>query len=87
MSLQTFDTSARPSANPAAALFAGLGRPLPSFESVRLRHLKGAQIDEVLHLRDGIDLSVHAAAGPSFLHLEKKETSAVLCLLSSSMAS
>lgn len=87
MSLQTFDTSAKPAANPAAAMFAGLGRPPPSFESVKLRHLRGAQIEEVLHLRDGIDLSVHAAAGPSFLQLEKKETSAVLCSLSSSMAS
>lgn len=33
------------------------------------------QVATVLHLRDEIDLSVHAAAGPHFLHLEKKETS------------
>ena len=31
------------------------------------------QIATVLHLRDGIDLSVHAAAGRDFVELEKKE--------------
>jgi len=42
-----------------------------------LRHLKQSdEIASVLHLREEIDLSVHAAAGPHFATLEKKETSA-----------
>lgn len=44
---------------------------------VVLRHLRTeADISGVLHLREEIDLSVHAAAGPQFHDLEKKETSA-----------
>jgi hypothetical protein len=44
---------------------------------VVLRHLKMSdEIASVLHLREEIDLSVHAAAGPHFTTLEKKETSA-----------
>ena len=44
---------------------------------VVLRHLKRSdEIAGVLHLREEIDLSVHAAAGPHFATLEKKETSA-----------
>ncbi len=44
---------------------------------VVVRHLKTpAEIASVLHLREEIDLSVHAAAGPQFELLEKKETSA-----------
>ncbi len=44
---------------------------------VVLRHLKRSdEIADVLHLREEIDLSVHAAAGPHFATLEKKETSA-----------
>lgn len=43
---------------------------------LRLHHLRTpAQVATVLHLRDEIDLSVHAAAGSNYLHLEKKETS------------
>ena len=45
------------------------------------------QVATVLHLRDEIDLSVHAAAGPQFLHLEKKETSWASSWLSSSTPS
>ena len=56
--------------------------------AVKLRHLKGADaIASVAHLREEIDLSVHAAAGPHFVALEKKETSAALCSVSSSMGS
>ena len=47
-------------------------------DNVVLRHLTSpADIASVLHLREEIDLSVHAAAGPQFELLEKKETSAV----------
>ena len=53
--------------------------PLPSLtgmSEVQLVHLRtAAQIKRVLPLRDEIDLSVHAAAGRSFVELEKKETS------------
>jgi hypothetical protein len=54
---------------------------LPIRESYRvddivLRHLKtDAEIDSVLHLREEIDLSIHAASGQGFTALEKKETS------------
>lgn len=60
---------------PAAAMPAG--RPPFAFDAVELRHLKtSAEIESVRHLREEIDLSVHAAAGQQFLALEKKETSA-----------
>ena len=36
------------------------------------------EIEQILHLRHAIDLSVHAAAGAEFVEREKKETSAVL---------
>jgi len=56
------------------------GRRPFSIEDLVLRHLRTpAEIAGVLHLREEIDLSVHAAAGPHFATLEKKETSAVLC--------
>jgi hypothetical protein len=47
-------------------------------QDVTLRHLKTpAEIATVLHLRGGIDLSAHTAAGADeFARLEKKETSA-----------
>lgn len=46
--------------------------------SVQLRHLRGqAEIRQVLHLREGIDLSVHTAGGRNFVELEKKEMSSV----------
>ena len=55
---------------------------------VVLRHLQTHEaIASVLHLRDEIDLSVHAAAGPQFAALEKKETSAGWCSASSWTAS
>jgi hypothetical protein len=45
--------------------------------NVVVRHLRTpGEIASVLHLREEIDLSVHAAAGPEFDALEKKETSA-----------
>lgn len=54
-------------------------RFLSSFDQIVLRHLKGqAEIESVMHLRDEIDLSVHAAAGLQFMALEKKEMSADL---------
>jgi hypothetical protein len=44
---------------------------------VQLRHLRTpGEISQILHLRDEIDLSVHAASGETFARLEKKETSA-----------
>jgi hypothetical protein len=44
-------------------------------EPVLLRHLvTPREIEAVLPLRDGIDLSAHAAAGAAFYELEKKET-------------
>jgi hypothetical protein len=55
---------------------------------VTLRHLRTrAEIERVLPLRDGIDLSVHQAAGGQFELLEKKETNWVSSVRSSSMAS
>ena len=51
-------------------------------EAVVLRHLKTAsEIESVMHLRDEIDLSVHASA--SFGALEKKETNWGSCSRSS----
>ncbi|MCW2573952.1 MAG: hypothetical protein JWO88_4010 [Frankiales bacterium] len=56
------------------------GRRPFSIDDLVLRHLRTpADIARVLHLREEIDLSVHAAAGPHFATLEKKETSAGLC--------
>ena len=44
-------------------------------EAVTLRHLKtSSEIESVLHLREEIDLSVHASASSNFAALEKKET-------------
>ena len=48
--------------------------PLDFARSVVFRHLRTrGEIEQVLHLREGIDLSVHAS-DPEFLALEKKET-------------
>ena len=56
------------------------GRRPFSIDDLVLRHLCApAEIAGVLHLREEIDLSVHAAAGPHFAIFEKKETSAALC--------
>lgn len=66
------------------------GPPATCFDAanVKLLHLRGDQVDAgVRALRDEIDLSVHAAAGPSFEQLEKKETSAVSSSVSSWKAS
>lgn len=50
-------------------------QPAPT-GGVVLRHLKSArEIERVLHLRNAIDISVHAMSGRSFADLEKKETS------------
>jgi len=54
---------------------------------VVLRHLvTPAEIEQVLPLREGIDLSAHAAAGDAFFALEKKETNWVLSAPSSATA-
>lgn len=52
------------------------GRIADEQEPVLLRHLvTPREIEAVLPLREGIDLSAHAAAGAAFVALEKKETS------------
>ena len=56
---------------------------LPVGEVV-LHHLRTpAEVDNILFLRGEIDLSAHAAAGPEFDRLEKKETSAASSAVSS----
>jgi hypothetical protein len=46
-------------------------------DEVTLRHLRTpSQVRTVLHLREEIDLSAHAAAASDFADLEKKETNA-----------
>lgn len=58
--------------------FASAGSKAIAVEEVGLRHLKTlSEIEQILHLREAIDLSVHSAAGSDFRTLEKKETSAV----------
>jgi hypothetical protein len=71
---------------PAPFLQAREPAPPPGLvEAMVLRHLKHLdQISSVLHLREEIDLSVHAASGRHFVELEKKETSAASCSASSS---
>src|SRR4051812_34471698 len=63
--------------------------PMPSQDGrVVLHHLRTpSEIEEIVHLRGEIDLSVHAAAGPQFERLEKKETSAASCAASNSAVS
>ena len=73
-----------------AHVFIPAANPMPMAQRERepfaarevvLRHLKmPEEIASVLHLREEIDLSVHAAAHPHFTTLEKKETSAGLSL-------
>jgi hypothetical protein len=59
-------------------------RPPLGVRDVVLKHLRTeAEISGVLHLREEIDLSVHATAGSQFHTLEKKETSWGLFLRSS----
>jgi hypothetical protein len=61
--------------------------PLSFSDRVQLRHLRThAEIEQVLPLRQEIDLSAHAA-GEEFLRLEKKETNWGSSVLSRSMAS
>lgn len=56
-------------------------------DQVVLRHLvTPKQIEAVLPLREGIDLSAHAAAGDAFFALEKKETNWVSSVRSSAPA-
>jgi hypothetical protein len=70
-----------PQARATAPLLPPVPAALPSLvDGMVLRHLTTAsQVASVLHLRDEIDLSVHAAAGRQFVELEKKETSAASC--------
>lgn len=76
-----------PTASAAAMPALSLGQPF-SADDVVLSHLRTpAEIASVLHLREEIDLSVHAAAGPQFATLEKKETSAVSSMPSTCTAS
>ena len=71
---------------PTAPSFAMMLPPLEprGIEAVTLRHLKtSSEIESVLHLREEIDLSVHASASSNFAALEKKETNWGLSALSS----
>ncbi|HSH91681.1 MAG TPA: hypothetical protein VK996_16975 [Ramlibacter sp.] len=74
----------------SAQLPIGLMVPPPGasgFGGVVLRHLKtAAEVESVMHLREEIDLSVHASASSHFGSLEKKETNWGLSSHSSSMA-
>lgn len=50
-------------------------RLAPTASRLKLHRLRTpAHVATVQHLRGEIDLSVHAAAGPHFQRLEKKET-------------
>jgi hypothetical protein len=86
MNMQSMHTGAMARDFGAAALL-GAREPLP-ISQVVLHHLRTpGEIAEILHLREEIDLSVHTAAGRAFELLEKKETSAGLSSVSSSVAS
>jgi hypothetical protein len=59
----------------------------PAIEAVELRHLKTAdEIERILHLREGIDLSALSSVEPDFRTREKKETSGVSSSVSNSTA-
>lgn len=59
------------------------GQGLHEEAPVTLRHLATPrEIEAVLPLRNGIDLSAHASSGEAFRRLEKKETRWVLSALS-----
>lgn len=63
---------------------AGACAPMMS-ERLAVRQLRTpAEIEAILHLRDAIDLSVHAASSPEFLAREKKETRAASWVRSNS---
>jgi hypothetical protein len=52
-------------------------REVIDLPSLAIHHLRTpAEIARILHLRENIDLSIHARAGGEFERLEKKETSA-----------
>lgn len=69
-------------ANVQPAVQPATQRPVIHAQQLAIRHLRTrAEIETIMHLRDAIDLSVHAAA-PQFLAREKKETNAVLSGLS-----
>lgn len=71
-------------AQPRASETAATSETGFAIDQVRLRHLNTlAEIEQILHLREEIDLSVHSAAGADFHALEKKETSAALSVPSS----
>ncbi len=81
------DAAAGSGMAPAALAAAPHGRHQFAVDDLELQHLTTRdEIREVLHLRENIDLSVHAAAGGGFEALEKKETSAVSWAPSCSMA-
>jgi hypothetical protein len=80
MRMQAAPQQALPQPGAAALLLSG-SRP----DGVRLRPLSGRDAAApILHLRREIDLSVHAAAGPHFDMLEKKETKSAASSLSRS---
>lgn len=63
---------------------AGACAPMMS-ERLSIRQLRTpAEIGAILHLREAIDLSVHAASSPEFVAREKKETRAASWALSNS---
>ena len=69
---------------PAAPAFAAPLRTGFMAEEMVLRHLTSAEeIGGILHLRDEIDLSAHAADS-NFAHLEKKEMNSGSCSVSNS---
>jgi hypothetical protein len=56
-----------------------------AIERLAIHHLQTpSEIASILHLRENIDLSVHARAGGEFQRLEKKETNAASWVPSSS---
>ncbi|MDB5896744.1 MAG: hypothetical protein JWP41_346 [Ramlibacter sp.] len=86
MELQTVSHSSASSMVPNMG--ADFAREPFAASDVVLRHLKtAAEIASVVDLREEIDLSVHAAAGPQFHSLEKKETKSVSSSLLTSTAS
>jgi hypothetical protein len=86
LAYESSGVAAKPHVTPALLMSPAAERDL---RDVVLRHLKSHdEIATVLHLREEIDLSVHAAAGlQHFQTQEKKETSWASCLLSTSTAS
>ena len=75
-------------ARPLAYVPPQFNREALQIHDVVLHHLRTPEeIESIVYLRDEIDLSVHAAAGrQQFESVEKKETNAVSCSVSSSAA-